>query len=570
MHDLTKVDVQRDIKIPMRDGVHLNATVYLPSGAGSTPVPCIAGVTPYIADHLHDRGVYFAARGLAFLAIDVRGRGNSEGEFQPWKHEGHDGHDVVEWVAGQGYCNGKVGLYGGSYLGYVQWVTAAELPPHLVMMVPTAAPYLAVDVPLRDNIFTPEEVRWQVMVSGRANQIKLFTDDAFWSEMYRRWHESGRPLCEMDALVGSPSAAFQEYLSHPEPDAYWDSLNPTAEQYARIQIPILTITGIYDGDQLGSLEHYKLHSQNATPEAQGRHYLIIGPWNHQGCATPSAEFDGLKVGPAALIDLYKLHFEWYAWILGTRPKPEFLQNNVAYYVMGAERWRYCERLEEATERTQPLYLSSETNPTDVFRSGRLALEPSVEGGPDHYVYDPTDVGHAELESSMPWMTHWSDQRLIHAAIGKHLVYHSEPFAQDTEITGFFKFVAWLSIDQPDTDFRVKIFEIDLNGASVQLTQASKRARYRENHRHATLIGTLEPLKYSFDTFTFVARLIKKGGRLRLVLGPVNSIYEEKNYNSGAGVSRESVKDARPTQVRLFHDMEHPTVLHVPLGKTENP
>src|SRR5262245_39854539 len=127
------------VKIPLRDGVHLSATAYLPSGHAA-PTPAIFTLTPYVGQTYHDRGLYFAEHGYPFLTVDVRGRGNSEGEFEPLIHEARDAFDVVEWLAQQPYCNGQVAMWGGSYGGYVQWAAAKELPPHLAAIAPAAAP----------------------------------------------------------------------------------------------------------------------------------------------------------------------------------------------------------------------------------------------------------------------------------------------------------------------------------------------------------------------------------------------------------------------------------------------
>jgi predicted acyl esterase len=161
-----------------------------------------------------------------------------------------------------------------------------------------------------------------------------------------------------------------------------------------------------------------------------------------------------------------------------------------------------------------------------------------------------------------------DQRMLHASIGKQLIYHSAPFEQDVEITGFFRLSVWLSIDQPDTDFRVSVYEVDLDGSVLLLTADWMRARYRQTLRAASLVTTQAPLRYDFERFTFTSRRIRKGNRLRLVIGPINSIYSQKNYNSGGVVAAESMLDARVVTVRLFHDEAHPRVLHVPLGQPD--
>jgi hypothetical protein len=557
--------MQWGVQIPMRDGVRLNGTLYLPEDSPRS-APAVVALTPYIAQTYHERGLYTASHGYPFLAVDVRGRGNSEGVFKPFIQEAQDGHDVVEWLARQPYCNGKVAMYGGSYLGYAQWATAKECPRHLATIMPVASAYIGVDVPMRNNIWPPYLMQWLGVVWGCTSQQNVFSDNALHWNAFRRWFESGVPFKELDAFLGNPSPIFQEWLMHPTQDAYWDSHNPTPEQYSKITIPILTITGSYDSDQPGALMHYRQHLKNASPAACARHHLVIGPWDHAGTLIPQAEFAGLEVGPASLLDVQKLRLEWYAWTMEDGCKPAFLQKNVAYYVMGAEMWRYSDTLEAVTSHSTPFYLQSSGNPTDVFRSGALVTEPSVTSEPDHYVYDPREVSHAALESTVD-PDNITDQRLLLATVGRQLVYHSSAFKTAREVSGFFKLSAWLSIDQPDTDFRACVYDIGLDGISILLTADWMRARHRESLRAENLIQTTEALRYDFERFTFVSRRIGVGHRLRLVIGPINSIHCQKNYNGGGIVSEESMKNARPVTVKLFHDRVHPSALHVPFGQS---
>jgi len=567
-----KVELEWGAKIPLRDGVRLNATLYKPAGQ-KEPVPCVFTLTPYVSDTYHGPAVYFATHGLPFAIVDVRGRGNSEGTFRPMIQEARDGYDVVEWLARQPYCDGRVAMWGGSYAGYDQWATAKEFPPHLTTIVPAAAPYMGVDSPMFSNIHDPNDTaQWLTQVSGRTSQRRIYDDTAFWAGQLGPWYESGRPFAELDSMMGDQSATFHEWLSHPQVDSYWDAYNPTPEQYAKLQIPILTITGSYDGDQLGALAHYRNYMRAATPEGRARHYLIIGPWDHSGTRIPQAEFGGLKFGPASLVDLPQLHVEWYAWTMANGAKPKFLRNQVAYYVMGAEKWRYADTLEAVTAKSEPYFLDSGVNPTDVFQSGFLRSESASNSKPDHYVDDPRDTSDASIRSSID-PNSLVDQRMVYAAGGKELVYHSKVFGEDAEISGFFKLSAWLSIDQPDTDFSVTVYEIGADGSSTVLAADLIRARYRESLRESKLIRTKEPLLYQFDRFPFVSRRIKKGSRLRLVIGPVRSIccyvsYVEKNYNSGGVVAEESMKDARTVVVSLYHDHAHPSALYVPFGQPE--
>lgn len=562
--DPAQVALRWGVKIPMRDGVQLQATVYTPVNQAAA-APCIFTLTPYIAQSYHDRGVYFAAHGFPFLTVDVRGRGNSEGQFRPLIQEAEDGYDVVEWLAKQPYCNGKVAMWGGSYAGYDQWAAASQMPPHLATIVPAAAPYVGVDFPFRNNIFYTYDVQWLALVNGHAAQVNLFGDDRFWKSYFRHWLETGAAFDSLgDSVLGETAAIFKEWVAHPYPDAYWDRFKPTSEQYSRISLPILTITGSYDDDQPGALKHYREFMQHASPEAKARHYLIIGPWDHAGTRTPSAEVGGLTFGSASLLDLPKLHVEWYAWTMQGGPKPAFLQKPVAYYVMQADRWRYADSLEAVTAQQRPYYLESRTNATDVLGSGSLQLT-AANGAPDHFTHDPRDtqLARVEYDSDPQSLT---DQRLIYAQRGQQLIYHTAPFDRDTEVSGFFKLAAWIAIDAPDTDLGVRVYEVTADGGSILLSTDLMRARYRDSLREPQPVRTKGPLRYDFDHFTFVSRLIRKNSRLRLVMAPLDSIYNEKNYNSGGVVATETVQAARPVTVTLYHDRAHESALFVPVGQ----
>jgi putative CocE/NonD family hydrolase len=558
------VEFQWGVHIPLRDGVKLSATLYKPRDQ-KQPLPCVFTLTPYIAQSYHDRGMYFAAHGYVFLTVDVRGRGNSEGGFTPLLQEAKDGHDVVEWLATQPYCDGKITMWGGSYAGYDQWATVKEFPPHLATIVPVASPKPGVDYPMQHNMFYSYDTQWLTLVSGRASQESIFGDSAFWSAQFRRWYEAHAPFKELDRYVGNPSPIFQTWISHPMQDAYWDSFSPTPEQYAKLALPILSICGQYDGDQPGALAYYRDDQQYGSATAKAKHYLIIGPWDHAGTRTPKADVGGLKLGQAALLDMNALHKAWYDWTLKDGAKPELLKDKVAFYMTGEEAWRYAPTLDAVTARTQPWYLDSvAARANDVFAAGDLKLDEAASGKPDHYVYDPLDTGSAawEQEESPNGLT---DQRGVMMASGKALFYHSPMFMTDTDIAGFFKLSAWIALDQPDTDLAVYVFEVKPDGSSVFLASDALRARHRQSLRAAQRVkpGAIE--RYDFDHFTFVARRIGKGSRLRLAIGPVNSMYAEKNYNTGGAVAEESGKDARKVTITLYHDAAHPSALSMPIA-----
>jgi uncharacterized protein len=562
------VDFQWGVKIPLRDGVKLNATVYRPQGQ-SEALPCIFTLTPYISQSYHDRGMYFAAHGYVYLTIDVRGRGNSEGDFTPLLQEAKDGHDIVEWLATQNYCNGKVTMWGGSYAGYDQWATAKEFPPHLTTIVPVASPFVGVDFPRRNNIAYPYDMQWLTFTSGHAGQDKIFNDGAFWIAKFKELYLGHRAFKQLDSIIGNPSPIFQSWVAHPFVDAYWDSFNPTAEQFAKIDLPILTISGQYDGDQPGALTFYRQHMLHGSAHATAQHYLIIGPWDHPGTRTPQAEVGGLKFGAASLLDMNKLHKEWYDWTMKSGTKPTFLKDRVAFYVAGngAEDWRYADSLDAVTAESRPLYLaSSEGHANEIFQAGTLnPTKSSANSKPDHYVYDPMDTSSAKVDAvEVP--NSLTDQRWILQQSGKVLIYHTAAFENDVDIAGFFKLSAWLALDQPDTDIHVSLFEIQPDGTNVFLSDDMLRARYRGGDRTPKPVPKDAIEHYEFDRFTFVARRIQAGSRLRMVISPMNSLESEKNYNSGGVVDAETGKDAHTVTVSLYHDAGHPSALLVPIAK----
>jgi len=523
-------------------------------------------LTPYTADSYLDRALYFSRNGYVFALIDVRGRGNSEGTFEPFANEGRDGHDIVEWLAQQPWCNGKVTMWGGSYAGNNQWTTLRERPPHLATIVPVASPYPAVDFPMVGNVFASYDIQWLTYTSGLLANRSLFNEGSFWTQKFREMYLGHRPFRELDQIVGNRSTVFQKWLDHPAPDAYWTSMAPTPEDYGRMEIPILSITGHYDGDQGGALTFYREFMRHATPAAREKHFLIIGPWDHAGTRTPAAEVGGLTFGPASLVDLNKLHKDWYDWTMKDGPRPEFLKKRVAYYVAGpgAETWKYADDLETIATERQTLYLGSDGGRANgVFQSGRLsAAPPAKTSAPDHWVYDPLDVRPGEVEIQPdPAVT---GQRGVLALGEGGVIYHSEPFAASTEITGNVKLTVFLAMDVPDTDLQVSLYEILPDGSSVALTSDILRARYRNSREKAEPVPPGAVQRYVFDHFSWFSRQIAQGSRLRLVISSPNTSSLEKNYNSGGVVSQETAKDARTAHVTLAHDAAHPSALEVPV------
>ncbi|MGW8250729.1 MAG: CocE/NonD family hydrolase, partial [Anaerolineales bacterium] len=520
-------------------------------------------MTPYIADSYHPTAWYFARHGYAFLLVDNRGRGNSGGEFEPYVHDEKDAYDVIQWLAVQPWCDGQVAMWGGSYGGFNQWMAAKSFPPQLKTIAPVAAAHAGVDFPILNNIYYAYEMQWQTLVSGRTGNNKLFEEWDFWIDKFRQLYLEQRPFTELDQVVGNPSPTFQSWIQHPEQDEHWDQMALARDEYDRLDIPILTITGHYDDDQPGAMHYYQQHMQSQSP-ARVQHYLVIGPWDHAGTRKPDREFGGLEFSDACLLDMNELHRQWYDWRLKYGPKPEFLKKLVAYYVMGAEQWKYADSLEETSNSKLRLYLSSYAGmANDVFYSGLLTETMPESGKPDTYTYDPLDTRPAELESEHI-EDYLIDQRYHLNLFGNGLVYHSLPFEQEIEITGYARLIAWISMDVPDTDFQLTLSEILSDGRHIELAYDLQRARYRNSLRQAELVTPGEIVRYEFSFLNFFSRRISRGSRLRLLIRSPNTIYLQKNYNSGGLVSYESAADARTAHIMLYHDAEHPSCLELPV------
>ena len=567
-------DLRWGVKIPMRDNVELNATLYLPKTLdGSQPkTPGIFTLTPYISDTYHVRGAYFASHGYAFALVDVRGRGNSGGDFEPFANEPRDGYDVVEWLAKQPFCDGKVAMWGGSYAGFDQWATAKELPPHLATIVPAAAAHPGLDYPSYNNIGMTYDVQWFTATSSRTAQDRLFGDQKFWRTKFLEAYKKHLPFKSLDSFVGNPSVNFQRILKHPTVDAYYDAMLPTRDQFQKITLPILTITGQYDGDELGALTFYRDHMANASTEARAKHFLVIGPWDHAGTRTPTDEVAGVKFGPGAIVDLNDLHRQWYDWTMKAGPKPPFLRSQVAYYLLapgnsGANGdWKYADDFAALIANPKTFYLASKNSDANgVFRSGALTeMQPT--DGADKFTYDPLDTHRGEFVEGVDpkEKTAAIDQTFALSISNDGLVYHTEPLANETPLIGCPEVTLWLSLDTPDVDLECDLYEVQPDGTTIALWSTLGRLRYRESLREAKLVKPGEILKCDFNPGLFVARRLMKGSRLRLIVTAVNSISWQKNYCSGGVVADETAKDARTCNVQIYHDATHASTIQLPL------
>jgi putative CocE/NonD family hydrolase len=549
------VSVIWDFKIPMRDGIRLSGTVYRAADQ-KEPLPVIVTLTPYIAAHTAKQGNYFAQNGYVFVAIDDRGRGNSEGVFLPGEVEGRDGYDAVEFLARQPWCNGQVVTWGGSWLGFTQWSIARELPPHLKAMAPTAAVYPGTDFPNPGGIFMSYTLRWLTYVNGRSGNDGVFNEAPLWDNIYWSHYAGGRPFEELDVTSGITNTVFRKWLSHPYPDAFWDGMTPSAEQYRRITIPILTITGHFDGDQFGALTYYRNHMRYGTAEAKQRHDLVIGPYDHGGTRRPKDEVGGFKVGSGAVLDMEKLHKEWYDSVLKGKPRPELLKDRITYYVTGENAWHSAPSWESLISDPVSLYLGGGGGGHDLFRSAALMRNTPAEKSDLRLALDPAKLLDRDVyDESAKDPNYIVSQRDAYVASEREVFFHSDRFPEEMELTGIPGLRLWISSTVPDADVTADLYEVRPDGTAVYLSHTQLRLRYRDDRRKPAFLPIDTPVEVDLKDFSFFSHKVGKNSRLRLQIGLMSGPGWERNASMGG-----------PATLQILTDPEHASVLRLPRAK----
>lgn len=560
---LPNITLELEVRVPMRDGVSLAATLYRPADAGSGHrVPVLIVKTPYGRVEYHEWAKAFVGAGFAVALVDARGRGDSDGTFRAGEDDGRDGHDAIEWLGEQPWCDGKVGTFGGSWDGFWQWSAMKERPAHLYSASPTTSALPGVDFPMLGNVLYPYALRWLVYVSGRSSKLPIFADSTLWSQWFREVWRGRMRLRDLDSRVGQKIETFQRWLEHPTYDAFWQKMTPTDEEYARLDLPILSITGHYDDDQIGALTYYRRHLAHASPAARARHLLVIGPWDHAGTRSPAKDLGGFALGAGSVIDMQALHIAWFDWTLRGGPRPPFLSHPVVAWVTGADEWRGYTSLEEMAPKSQALPLGSDGRADDVAHTGTLGTAPGRSAS-DRFVVDAADERIADRDPSQGMATPLLDRLDAVPPPGASLVYETAPLDADLDL-GAPALTAWLSIDARDADLSARLYEVRPDGRTLFLSMSVMRARHRKRPDREVLVEPGRVLRYDFDAFTVFARRVPKGSRLRLVLGPPLGFSWPNNRGSGKPVVDEVATDGRATTITLHHDARRPSQLRLGL------
>jgi putative CocE/NonD family hydrolase len=544
-----KIDFNQRVK--MRDGVELDADVYRPDATGKFPV--IIARTPYnksteTGNHLA-MGRYFAARGYVYVAQDVRGRGDSDGVFIPYRNDGPDGYDSIEWCASQPWSNGKVGTIGQSYLGYDQWIAAVQQPPHLAaMIVLTTPPDPIVESPT--GLPSPTYMSWYNLLLGHTLHNDAAVD---WNALY--WH---LPLDTMDSAGGYHSVYWQEAINHPGINSWWEPLI-YQDKYDRVHVPIMHVSGWYDDEQAGAIMNYIGMTQKGPMDQRKNQKLLVGPWPH--AINSTHKLGEVEFGPTGQIDLFGYELRWFDYWLKNLDTGIMSEPPVRIFLMGKNEWKDEPDWPIPGTQMVKYYLNSEGHANSLYGNGTLSLQPPASPTSDRYSYDPANPVPFITGATFSQLGGPDDYRPVERR-DDVLVYTSEAFAKQQLICGPVRAHLYASSSATDTDFTVKFLDVWPNGFAQRMSDGMVRARFRDGGDKMSLIEPGKIYAYDVDVWN-TCQEFPEGHRMRIEVASSAFPKYDRNQNTGEPLGRTAnIKIAQQT---IYHDAEHPSYVTIPLA-----
>jgi hypothetical protein len=571
------IRIERAVPVTMRDNTVLRADVYRPDVGGQFPV--LLERTPDNKDTIVEFGMAAAARGYVVIVQDVRGRYTSEGDWYPFKYELQDGYDTVEWAAALPYSNGKVGMFGGSYVGATQLLAAIAHPLPLAGLCTyvTASNYhdgwtyqggafeqwfneswtsgLAQDTLNR-------AVKKITNATGGVQTLPLTSYPLFNGPVFNAPVFNAPALSSASDLTKALAPYFLDWLAHPSYDDYWKRWS-IEEHYPDINVPVLNIAAWYDIFQGGSLRNYvglKAHAGSEAARRGQRLLIVIG--GHAGQGRNIGEMD---FGPkAAEFSEYGTTLLWYDYLLKGIANQFTKEKPVKIFVMASNVWREEDDWPLARARNTKYYLHSSGGANSVRGDGTLSTAIPNSETFDHYLYDPADpvktIGGPLCCDRDHMAAGPRDQRPVEAR-DDVLVYSTPPMEQDVEVTGPIGLELYAKSTSVDTDFTAKLIDVWPDGFVQNLTEGIVRARYRNSQERAELMNPGEIYKFKIDLWS-TSDLVRKGHRLRLEISSSNFPRFDRNLNTGVD-DRLSVGMISATN-SILHDNQHPSALILPI------
>lgn len=516
------------VLVPMRDGVQLATDIYRDTTINSGPVVLMR--TPYNKNHGKVAAERFAAAGYIAIVQDNRGKFASEGTFIPYNNEGQDGYDAVEWIGEQSWCNGRIGMWGSSYVGATQWQAAIEHPPGLTTITPTAT-----FSSFYRNLYLGGSVRLSLIAKwASGNSPKpdgaTVTDD--WNRTLLHL-----PIGEVDDQIGWPVPWLEGMLTHPSPNGYWKRLDMT-QDIASLKLPMQHVVGYYDFFSRESVGNFvRMQQLAADVETRKHQQLILGPWDHGTIG--KAHVGDIDFGPDAEMDATGTTLEWFDRYLKREPK---VAANplvpVRYFVMGENQWHDAETWPPAGYKETSFYLHSHGKANTRNGDGLLDQNAPIADEPaDRFLADPADPAPAcpATEQRPLHAATWApiDQRSIEDRTDV-LVFTSEPMMTPLTFAGDARAELFVSADTPDADWVVKLIDVHPDGAAYNLTVGVLRGRFRDSELQPKLLTPGEVYRIVVDLGP-VAAQIEKGHRLRVdICGAYFPLFD-RNPNTAEGI-----------------------------------
>ncbi len=567
MPDSTNLKMETNIAVAMRDGVTLYADIYRPDGEGLYPT--ILQRTPYdktnsLTNTMLDP-IRAAKAGFAVVIQDTRGRHASEGEFYAFRDDIDDGYDTVEWAAAQPWSNGKVGMYGASYVGATQWLAATSRPPHLVTIVPTVTAsnyhdgwtYQGGAFELGFNM------SWTLLQLTLANFKNVSTVQNVPEERRANLiHDvdnmtegfSYLPTKDFPGLDSGLAKYYYDWLAHPDFDEYWKRLS-IEEHHSEINVPALHFGGWYDIFLGGTIRNYLgMKKSGANETARNQQRLIIGPWVHGARGTTMAgnHYFGI-MADAAAIDVDGVHLRWFDHWLNDANNGIVDDAPVRIFVMGDDAWRDEQEWPLARAVETKYYLHSSGKANSKHGDGSLSTVSPQSEAPDIYLYNPDNpvptTGGALCCNPYFAANGAYDQNAVEERQDV-LVYSTPPLEKDTEVTGPVTVTLWASTSATDTDFTAKLVDVCEDGCARNLTDGIIRARYRDSMSNPTLLEPSRAYCYEIDLWA-TSNVFKAGHRIRLEVSSSNFPRFDRNTNTGNIIAEDT--ELRPALQTVFHD-----------------
>jgi putative CocE/NonD family hydrolase len=547
------VDVQVDLKVPMRDGVALSADVYRPIGGGAFPT--LLCRTPYDNQGLNyvAWALDFVAHGYAVVLQDCRGRYDSDGTWDPYVCEIEDGFDTQQWVGAQAWCNGRVGTFGISYVGFTQLLPAALRSPYVQALVPTANQEDNFGHMYYDGVMQLQNVvNW-----GRLGNRNLQNVPFSYVDMHRLY----RHLPLSSALDGvSPRPQYRFFLSHPTFDEYWKSYS-LKSRYTEIDTPAMFLTGWYDNLVHEQFKCFKGFSTSARSErTRTLTKLVVGPWMHSGIG--SAEpFGDIDFTETARVDIPALHRRWYDRRLKDEPNGIDEEPPLKLFVMGRNVWRFEGEWPLARTQFTPYYLHSGGRANSRSGDGQLSRVAPGDEAADAFAYDPDDpVPTVGGQSMFPENTGPRDRQQLEDRADV-LVYTTPGLTEDVEVTGPIQLTLYAESSAVDTDFTATLVDVYPSGVAINICDGITRARFRESVEQPTPIEPGRVYEYAI-TLWETSNVFLAGHAIRLEVSSSNFPRFDRNLNSGEELATGT--HITVAHQRVLHSAQYPSHLTLPI------